>query len=112
MRTQKYDRTALGVRLKKARERLRLTQEYIGEQINVGTQHISNIECGAVGISIDTLMNLCDVLDVTTDYALYGTEAAHSGNMLYQTIKELGDKDRVFIEDFVELYLKRLGKTP
>ena len=112
MKTRSYDCVAVGNRIKKARERLNITQENISERMNVGPQHISDVERGAVGISIDMLMKICETLDITADYVLFGNEAGHGENMLYHIVRKLDDKDQQFIEDFVELYVQRLKDSP
>lgn len=108
MKTRNYDSSAIGIRIKKARERLNITQEYISEKIDVGPQHISDIERGAVGISIDTLIKLCGALEVTADYILFGKDTVSKNNTIYQAAQQLSGKDQTFIEDLIEVCLNRL----
>lgn len=60
----------IGNRLKEVRLSKNLTQEYIANAINVNTSHISNIENNRVKVSLTTLVAICNVLDITVDYAL------------------------------------------
>jgi transcriptional regulator with XRE-family HTH domain len=108
LKTRNYDSSAIGIRIKKARERLNITQEYISEKIDVGPQHISDIERGAVGISIDTLIKLCGALEVTADYILFGKDTVSKNNTIYQAAQQLSGKDQTFIEDLIEVCLNRL----
>lgn len=47
-----------------------LTQEYVANIADVNTSHISNIENNRVKISLSTLVQICNALDVTVDYIL------------------------------------------
>ena len=104
---QNYDCVVVGTRIKRAREMRKMTQEYISNQVGVNTQHISDIERGVVGLSVGTLMKICKVLDVSADYILFGDGASNTNTPFYDLIKNLNDKDKLFIEDFIKLYIKR-----
>ena len=108
MKTDKYDTAAIGFRIKKTRENLGYTQEYISNQIDVNTQHVSDIERGVAGISVAKLIKLCDILNITSDYILYGKDIAHAGSSLYELINKLSEKEKQFMETTIELYIKQL----
>ena len=60
----------IGKKLRETRISKGLTQEYIAEKADVNTSHISNIENNRVKISLQTLVNVCNTMDVTVDYIL------------------------------------------
>lgn len=47
------------------RKRKKLTQLQLAEQVDVDRSHISAIELGNVGVSMDVLFKLCQVLEIT-----------------------------------------------
>lgn len=47
------------------RKRLRLTQLQLAELVDVDRSHISAIELGKVGVSLDVIFKLCEVLQIT-----------------------------------------------
>lgn len=47
------------------RKKKKLTQLQLAELVDVDRSHISAIELGNVGVSMDVIFKLCDVLDVT-----------------------------------------------
>ncbi len=47
------------------RKRKRLTQLQLAELVDIDRSHISAIELGNVGISLDVIFRLCDVLEIT-----------------------------------------------
>jgi transcriptional regulator with XRE-family HTH domain len=64
------DFSHIGKKIKELRISKGLTQEYIANMADVNTSHISNIENNRVKISLSTLVQVCNALDVTVDYIL------------------------------------------
>ena len=65
-----FDYSALGTRIRKARKQQNLTQEQLAEACNLSTAHIGHIERGTRALSIESLITLSKVLNVSTDYLL------------------------------------------
>ncbi|MBQ7101019.1 MAG: helix-turn-helix transcriptional regulator [Clostridia bacterium] len=72
MREKKQINIEIGERIKKARERINMTQEKLAEKIDVSPQYISDLERGVVGVALPTLKNICITLGVTSDSLLFG----------------------------------------
>ena len=72
MQEKKPLNVAIGKRIQQSRERVRLTQEELAEQIDRSTQFVSTIERGLAGPSLETVLKLCDVLGVSADWILRG----------------------------------------
>ena len=47
------------------RKRQRLTQLQLAELVDIDRSHISAIELGNVGVSLDVIFRLCEVLEIT-----------------------------------------------
>ncbi|WP_050551806.1 helix-turn-helix domain-containing protein [Clostridium tunisiense] len=60
----------LGKRIKNAREIKKLTQEKLAEIIGVSTVYISHLEIGSKTPSLETLIKISNVLEVSIDYLL------------------------------------------
>lgn len=75
----------IGQNLREIRLSKNLTQEYIANQADVNTSHISNIENNRVKISLSTLIHICNALDVTIDYVL-AEEYGDTSSVLEQEI--------------------------
>ncbi len=54
----------LGLNIVYYRKRKKLTQLQLAELIDIDRSHISAIELGNVGVSLDVIFKLCDVLEV------------------------------------------------
>ena len=50
-----------------------LTQEALAGSLNISIDHLSKIEHGKRGVSIDLLLDISEALDVSLDYLLKGT---------------------------------------
>ena len=90
-----------GKRIQNRRKQLALTQEQLAEMMNVSIQMVSNLERGNKAIRIDNLVNLSQILQVSTDYILTGKETAEDMNALTTRITQLSARDRKMIEMLV-----------
>ncbi|MGN0431903.1 MAG: helix-turn-helix domain-containing protein [Lachnospiraceae bacterium] len=79
-----YDRLAAGDRLRLKRNLLGFTQDEMAEKIDRATKYYADIERGSCGMSIETLMALSSVLDMSLDYIIYG-KTANDADYLTQT---------------------------
>jgi len=71
----RFDQAAFGCRLKEMRKERGFTQEQLAEALNISTPHLGNIEIGKRGISVDLLMEVSDVLNVSVDFLIRGTDS-------------------------------------
>ena len=61
------DYSKLGKRIKEYRLKKHLTQEKLGEIVNVATSNISHIERATTQVSLPSLVKIANALDVTLD---------------------------------------------
>ncbi len=67
-----FDQVAFGKRLQSLRKSRNLTQEELAESLNISREHLSRLERGKYGCSIDLLIEISFVLNASTDYLLMG----------------------------------------
>ena len=67
------DLKLIGLNIKNCRKRKKLTQAQLAEKINLSTNHISHIESGSSKMSLDTLIDVCNALEVSPNEILWGT---------------------------------------
>ena len=60
----------IGKLLKNTRNSLGLTQEYVAEKLGLAPRYISDIERDKTKGSIDTLVKLCNIYNITPTYVL------------------------------------------
>ena len=68
-----FDHVAFGKRLRETRKERGMTQEQLANALNISTHHLGNIEAGRRGFSIDLLIEVSAVLDVSLDILIIGT---------------------------------------
>ena len=86
----RFDQVAFGCRLKEIRKERGFTQEQLAESLNISTPHLGNIEIGKRGISVDLLMEVSDILNVSVDFLIRGTDSPpHQIKPLLAQIREL-----------------------
>lgn len=62
--------TALGEKIKRVRLNKGYTQEYTASKADISLSHASNVETGKTKVSLPTLIEIANTLDVTVDYLL------------------------------------------
>lgn len=60
----------IGQRIKEKRKDMNISQVQMANYLHFSYQHISNIERGITGISLDLLIRISDLLQVSVDYLL------------------------------------------
>lgn len=96
------DLAEIGKRIQSRRKQQGLTQEQLADRMNVSIQMISNLERGNKAIRIDNLINLCQILDVSTDYILTGKETQDDFHALTARIEALSTANRKMIEMLID----------
>lgn len=77
---QYYDKKVVGARIKKVRMGAGLTQCRLAEELDYTSERqLQRIESGETSCSVDKLMELAQILGVSTDYILFGQ------NKMYQS---------------------------
>lgn len=62
----------MGLRIKTQRKKMKFTQEEIAEQLGISVKHFSEVERGFAGLSIDNLIKLSNILNLSIDYIVKG----------------------------------------
>lgn len=102
----KIDLIAIGERIRKQRIALGYTQQYVYERLDVSHNHYSRIENGHVGMSFETLLQLCEILEVSTDYILKGTISSSDKNSFITQYNRLSNKQKEYVLEHINLFLK------
>lgn len=71
------DCIGIGKRIKQAREIASMTQEQLSSQLGCTPQHVSALERGVKQPSLETLVNIAILLNVSADFLLQDILKAH-----------------------------------
>jgi transcriptional regulator with XRE-family HTH domain len=85
----KIDYSQLGKNIAKYRKFNGLTQEKLAEFIDLSSNHVSNIENNHSIPSLETLVKICEVLNITPDVLLLGTVVKHGGTLKDAFVQKL-----------------------
>lgn len=72
------------MRIRKAREDMGYTREKFAELLDVSVSYMAEVERGRTGISVKMLIKICNVLGLSADYILFGTERKEDTSRLDQ----------------------------
>lgn len=72
MRQKKEINIRVGKNIQSAREAAKYTQEELSELLDITPNHLSAIERGASGATLETLEKLCKLFCVSSDSLLFG----------------------------------------
>ena len=87
-----FDQNAFGQRIKALRRKENLTLEQMSSALNISIDHLSRIELGKRGASIDLTLDIADLLNVSVDFLVKGTSRMPpSAQKLIAQIRELLD---------------------
>ena len=96
MQEKKPINIKIGQNIRQIREDAGLTQEKLADILGIGDKHVSAIERGAVGLSLPTLVRICEALSVSADRVLFGARDDNQRlvviHMLTERMERLSDR--------------------
>lgn len=100
-------------------ERVRLTRisrgfsrEELAEILNISTLFLGYIECGQRGMSLTTMQNMCNILNVSADYLLLGKEKeVNIDEKIITAVRELPDDYKFLALDAVNHLKKTIAQV-
>lgn len=93
----------MGNRIATQRKKLHFTQEQLAEKMGLSLQSISCIELGKKAIRPENLANLCNHLDVSSDFILYGKRTEQQMNEVVSKLSALSPEAYHVVQDLVDL---------
>ena len=93
-----------GKRLRQAREEKGYTLEHLGERLEITYQSVSNWENEINVPSLNNLIKICEVLEVSSDWLLLGKRQP---SYIGTTLEDMSD--RMFNEEHMYTYVKQFA---
>ena len=102
---------AMGQRIAQLRREQHLTQLQLSEKLDISVKHMSEIERGLIGLSLDKLVQLCDILCTSLDYLVRGKQSENDckedlPSFFTELYRHSTNKQKAFIDDFFIAYQK------
>ncbi len=82
------DYQKIGLRIRKRRKELHLSQEELAERVWISVTHMSHIETGSTKLSLPVLVDLSRALEISTDELLFGAPE-ESVDTLWNELQQL-----------------------
>lgn len=95
----------IGNKIQKARKDRGYTQEYVAEKIEKSVDILRSIENGRSVGSVETLLNICNILEITSDYLfadLLDKKSEILDNKLYEDFQELNLDQKELMDVIIE----------
>ena len=99
----------IGTILQKVRKSLGFTQEQVAERLNLASRYISDIERNKVKGSIDTLIGLCNIYNITPTFVLKDYLTTYKEETIEPTLigyYRLSDHVKKIIDDLIGIMNK------
>lgn len=94
--TEKKLRKKIGKKIKLARTKTKYTQEILAEKTSLSPRYISQLERGIAFGSATTIVNLCNALNISSDFLF--------NDLINSDSSEFADSiDYTFLEDYYQL---------
>lgn len=92
-----YNTIESGDRIRKMRKEHRLTQEQLADELGISREYLGKLETGKRGASIDILIQIAEIYQVSLDYLILGKVEKQGStqksrdeiNLLLEKIKDL-----------------------
>ena len=91
-------------RIRKARENMGYTKEQFAEKLDVSVSYLAELERGRTGISVKMLVKVCNVLGLSADYVLFGSERTED-EMRLDAIHRINEKYLPLLDNMIEQLL-------
>lgn len=100
----------IGTKVQEARRNKNYTQEFVAEKVDRSIDTVRGIENGRIVGSMETLINMCNVLGVTLDYIFYDLLENKNeilNKELYKAFEELSLEDKQIVNTLIEQIRKK-----
>ena len=102
------DWNAVGARIRKQREYMGLSREQLAELIDVTPKFCSDIELGVKGMSVQTLCQLSQALQLPTDYLLFGDKGETDSGEIIRMLKQCTPEEHKHAEQLLKVFFSAI----
>lgn len=107
-----YDRNIVGERLRNRRTQFRWSRGEVAEKIGIVEKYYADIERGACGMSVETLMKITQLYGMTMDSLLYGENEEKTGQAeaIVTRLQDMPENIQNRCVQIVELFLESVNE--
>lgn len=111
MRNVKESNIEIGKVIKRERLKINLTQEQLAEKVDITPNHLSAIERGVSGVSLETAKKLCDEFNISIEALLLDrTEKIDKKeqhlSLIIEKLRKINPQYLPQLEKFINLFIE------
>lgn len=92
----------IGTRIRKYRKLKNISQEELAEKIDISTTHMSHIETGSTKLSLQVLVDIAQILEVSTDTLIFEKTSKLKIQKIETILSDCNENEIAFITKIVE----------
>lgn len=96
----------VGANIKREREKAGFTQDQFSELLGIGSKSLSSVERGVVGVSLTTLLRICDILHISANVLLYEQTQKNDADSIALQLKMLSAEQFEIASDIMTNLIK------
>lgn len=96
----------VGANIKREREKAGYTQDRFSELLGIGSKSLSSVERGVVGVSLTTLLRICDILNISANVLLYEQTQKNDMDSIVLQLKMLSAEQFEIASDVMKNLIK------
>ena len=99
----------IGKKIATLRKENSMTQEQLAEKLSITVKHCSSVERGLSSLSLEKLIYVADLFDVSLDYLVrdFSDEEQESiPQICLELFKDADNKERLLLKEYLSLYQK------
>ena len=96
----------VGANIKRERENAGFTQDQFSELLGIGSKSLSSIERGVVGVSLTTLLKICDILHISANVLLYKQDQKNDVDSIVLQLNMLNEEQFYIASDVMTNIIK------
>lgn len=99
----------IGKKIATLRKENSMTQEQLAEKLSITVKHCSSVERGLSSLSLEKLIYVADLFDVSLDYLVRDfsdEEQEYIPQICLELFKDTDNKERLLLKEYLSLYQK------
>ncbi len=99
----------IGKKIATLRKENSMTQEQLAEKLSITVKHCSSVERGLSSLSLEKLIYVADLFDVSLDYLVRDfsdEEQEYIPQICLELFKNADNKERLLLKEYLSLYQK------
>lgn len=99
----------MGKRISVLRKEHHMTQEVFAEKLDISIKHCSAVERGLASLSLERLMDCCDLFDTSLDFIIRGessSRVARVPDMVVDFYHQSSHDEQALMTEYINLFKK------